>query len=130
MNNFEYLGKRYDEPLNLKRQSLHGHGVPMSPGDQLPNGAIILVQRNIRIMDHRMDALVLAVSKGHHPFVSWVRTLTTDSPLATGGFHIVDTTSWGEYDSNIDSAVIAFWERLEKKRTMIEETGELKEVNA
>lgn len=90
--------------------------VPKRAGQTLPNGAIILMEETLRQYAYRRDSIVLAINPGGvHPFVSWHRMVTTDSPLATGGYQTVDTTAHGEYSRDLNEAIDKFNDRVQKR---------------
>lgn len=100
---------------------------PRKPGQALPNGAIILVEWELRSYEFRRDSLVFALIPGNvHPFVSWHRVVTTDSPLATGGFHIVDSTAFGDYGREMHESFVKFQERFKEKEAAL---GDMDEAN-
>lgn len=101
-----------DKPI---RVGMAAAGFPRKPGKTLPNGAIILAEVEIRRYEFRRDSVVLAINPGgYQPFVSWHRMVTTDSPLATGGFQTVDSCCYGRYSMTLESAMIVFNERVEE----------------
>jgi hypothetical protein len=98
------------KPLNVASAAVK---FPSKPGKTLPNGAIILDEIVVRRYEYRRDSVVLAINPGGvHPFVSWHRMITTDSPLATGGFTTVDSTSYGQYSTNLEDALKLFANRV------------------
>lgn len=110
---FDYLSQRWNRPRPIDKVL---NDVPHLPGHKLPNGAIILDEVTIRSYEHRRDSIVLAISSGHQPFISWHRVVTSDSPMGAGGFGIVDTCAWGEYSHALEPAISKFKARVESKR--------------
>jgi hypothetical protein len=102
--------------IGSKPQYIESANFPRKPGEKLPNGGIILVEEQIRCYAYRRDSIVLAVVPGktYEAFASWHRIVTTDSPLATGGYQVVDTCSSGEYDRTIHEALEAFGKRVDE----------------
>lgn len=93
--------------------------VPRRPGQRLPNGSVILAEEPLRSFAYRRDSVVLAINPGGvHPFVSWHRIVTTDSPLATGGFYIVDTTVQGDYSRDLEDAIVKFKDRVKRMEAL------------
>jgi len=113
---FDYLNQRWKQPCRISRAAF-----PKKPGEKLPNGGILLAETVLRTFDYRWDSIVLCITNTvYRPFVSWHRLVTTDSPLATGGFTIVDTCSWGEQYANIEEAVTGFNDRVADKLHVLE----------
>jgi hypothetical protein len=117
LDEFAYLGQRWEEPKDIRDADF-----PTKPGQKLPNGGIILAEEVIdtrRQYDGnlcRRESIVLCLlPHSMQNFASWHRLITTDSPTATGGFQIVDTCSWGHYDSTIFDALGDFTERVESQ---------------
>lgn len=107
------------KPVNVASPT---HNFPRKPGKTLPNGAIILAEKVIRRYEYRQDSIVLAVNPGgHQPFVSWHRMITTDSPLATGGFHVIDSTCYGHYYSTLERAWENFLVRVAEHEWKLEQ---------
>lgn len=103
-------------PVNIRSAN-----IPNKPGAKLRNGAILLAETVIRIYEHRRDSIVLAVNPlGFQPFVTWHRVVTTDSPLATGGYEIVDTCALGYYHSGLDDALKDYEERWQKHSSKLD----------
>ena len=112
-----YLSNRYNKPLPIE------DALKIMPkiGQTLPNGAILLDEHVLREFDHRRDSLVLCVAPSPYtPFASWHRLVTTDSPLATGDYQIVDTCVWGEYSRTLDEAMTMFADRITKRTHALE----------
>lgn len=110
-------------PINVAISTLPRIGQP------IPNGAILLKEVELRRFEFRIDYLIFCVQDSRvTPFVSWIRTVTSDSPLATGGFHIVDTTGYGDYyhEKDIVDALAKFEKRVEQKLGMFSLDGELR----
>lgn len=123
MKGFDYLSRSYSEPLNFQEMSdfllAKDDGIPAKAGQKLPNGAIILVEKVVRVFPHRRDSVVLCVIESYQPFVTWVRTIQSDNPERLDGrpnswFNIKDSCEWGQYYDNIDGALLGFKERVER----------------
>jgi hypothetical protein len=113
MKEFAYLGERSEIPLDLDRSRF-----PKKPGQKLPNGTIIIDENvyaeqtddNGNVV--RRQSIVLCLCpQSQQSFATWDRWVTSDSPLATGGYQIVDTCSWGEYHDTIVDALEDFFAR-------------------
>jgi len=86
------------------------------PGSTLPNLAVILDETVIDLKDHRRFSVVLAVWHGaSDPFVVWLRSVSNDNPLATGGHYLNDYCYLGWYKPNLEEALAAYKERVEEK---------------
>jgi len=115
---FDYLSLRFAKPEPIKKLM---NAIPHKPGSKLPNGGIILAEQTIREFEFRRDSIVLCITNSiYRPFYSWHRLVTTDSPLAGGGFQIVDTCAWGEQYANIEEAVDKFNDRVCHKLQLLE----------
>jgi len=120
---FDYLICSHSEPLNVEEMSpfaLRQEGIPVSPGQLLPNGATILAEQVIRTFPFRRDSIVLAVSNSARPFASWIRTIHTDIPeknddgSRTSWYLIRDVCESGKYTSDLESAIADFNQRSQK----------------
>jgi hypothetical protein len=112
-------------PITVDGNNLRNAGVPLDPGDKLPNGATLLAQRRIWTGMTRVEWIVLAMTGNkHNPFVTWHRLLTTDTPLADGEDSILDTCAFGHYHERLDEALEEFEARttmeLGRREEMIE----------
>jgi len=126
MNEFDYLGTRLKEPLDMTKHSINfGWGVPVKPGNKLPNGGILLSEHVLVLEAHRRESLVLCVTNSVDPFATWHRLLTSDSPLATGGYTFVDSCSWGHYFKDLKPALDNFNLRVDEQfgRDRLEGSG-------
>ena len=121
---FDYLSDRFDKPKSIEHASKYHlgrvMGIPVNPGDKLPNGAVLLDERVIRTYEFRRDSIVLCVGGGVQPFVSWVRTIHTDASLATGGYRIADYCDSGHYHSSLTEAIGEFLDRVAKKLELLD----------
>src|SRR4051812_36366374 len=109
----DYLRRESRTPQPINARSLTSQGIPMMAGDVLPNGAVILDEIVIRTFDYRRDSIVLAMTNSRHsPFVTWHRLITSDSPVASGMYRIMDSCAFGEYHREIEDAVEAFQKRV------------------
>lgn len=114
-----------DKPINVDSAAAD---FPRKAGKTLPNGAIILAETVIRRYEFRRDSIVLAMNPGgYQPFVSWHRVVTTDSPLATGGFTTVDSTCYGHYSTTLEGAIQKYELRVKEYE---DKQGEMDEANA
>lgn len=112
----EYLRRETSYPLPINSRSLAAQGIPHRAGEVLPNGAVILDEITIRVFDYRRDSIVLALTNSPYtPFVTWVRLVTSDSPVSSGMYVIVDTCAFGNYHSEIEDAVAEFHKRVTEK---------------
>lgn len=88
---------------------------PHSPTDALPNGAIILAERNVHIEQDDQGAViprrishVLCVRPNiYEPYCFWTREVAV-ARTATGGWFLIDQTFWGHYFRDLTQAVSQF----------------------
>lgn len=117
MTEFDYLSQRWETaPRVCNNPDVK---FPVRPGEKLPNGGIILAETVVREYDHRRDSIVLCVVGGFQPFVTWVRSIYTDAPMATGGVQIKDFCDSGDYFSDLNRAVDGYWRRVEEKLALV-----------
>lgn len=92
-------------------------------GHTLANGGVILKEVILRQFSYRRDSMVLCIipNKRWEPFAIWHRLITSDSPLATGGYQVVETTTWGHYFRTLDEALEKFDIMSEEKVALMEE---------
>ena len=122
MTNFGYLNRSYSEPIDFKTATKYqlqaDDGIPVKPGQKLPNGAILLREDVVRVFEHRRDSLVLCVAFGYQPFASWVRTILSDVPERNDDgshnswYNVKDFCETGSYHYELADAIKAYEERL------------------
>lgn len=111
---FEYLGEKSVAPQDLRTARY-----PKKPGKKLPNGGII-VQEHIYderwngegVIAERRSIVLCVLPSSMQPFATWDRYVTSNSPMATGGYQIVDTCVWGHYHDDLVTALEDFFKRL------------------
>jgi hypothetical protein len=81
-----------------------------NPGQELPNGAVILAQRRLKEQDHGDEYLVLAVQPGFQPFVVWRRLIGTQHG-AVHEFLPLDYCWAGGYHRDLADAIREYEER-------------------
>lgn len=130
MSEFGYLSTSYSEPLDWShmtdRQAMRDEGIPLAPGQKLPNGAIILAEVVLRKFECRRDSMVLCVTTGFQPFVSWIRTIQTDilernerTGEHNSWFNIKDYCESGDYHSDLEHALHIFKHRVNEKLELL-----------
>jgi hypothetical protein len=114
---FDYLGLRWEgKPQAIAAIPM----IPHRPGQKLPNGAILLDREVVREYEFRRDEIVLCLADSPYtPYITWHRLITSDSPLATGGYHIVDTCMSGDYFKTLDEAMTGFADRVTQQRARL-----------
>jgi len=90
-------------------------------GDKLPNGGVILDEVVIKGWDHgdnQRESVVLCVTSGVQPFVTWYRIVTTredrDPDAGPVGRKAVDFCESGHYHTDLDNAVLEFRQRVQR----------------
>jgi hypothetical protein len=82
------------------------------PGWLVPNGATLLAQFQVGEQPHGVDYIVLCVTTGHTPFVTWRRFIGAEQLADGHSYGPLDYCWSGNYHRTLEAAIADYRERI------------------